>query len=111
MDAEGAPDRWRASGSAGTEVYVDMLDGLAPVRNAVQEVDGHYEMVVARGTNLHGTEDFPPQGLWWLRSDSPSGRRADWTRDPVRLLDTDHDPAGVVRQRRLRAVVPLRRYR
>jgi len=60
--------------------------------NAVQQVDDHYEMVVARGTNLHGTDDFPPQGLWWLRSERPSGQRADWTPDPVRLLDADHQP-------------------
>ncbi|PRX99550.1 hypothetical protein [Allonocardiopsis opalescens] len=60
--------------------------------NAVQRVDGHYEMVVARGTNLYGTPGYPAQGLWWLRSPRPSGRRADWTGAPVRLLDTDAEP-------------------
>ena len=60
--------------------------------NAVQHVDGHYEMVVARGTNLYGTAGYPAQGLWWLRSPRLSGRRADWTGTPVRLLDTDIDP-------------------
>jgi hypothetical protein len=60
--------------------------------NAIQPVDGHYEMVVARGTNLYGTPGFPAQGLWWLRSPRLSGRRADWTGTPVRLLDTDVDP-------------------
>lgn len=61
--------------------------------NAVLKVDDHYEMVVARGTNLHGTPDFPAQGLWWLRSPRPSGSREEWTRTPVRLLDTDVDPS------------------
>jgi hypothetical protein len=60
--------------------------------NAVQSVDGHYEMVVARGTNLYGTPGYPAQGLWWLRSPRLSGRRADWTGTPVRLLDTDVEP-------------------
>ncbi len=60
--------------------------------NAVIRVDDHYEMVIARGTNLHGTPDFPPQGLWWLRSARPSGLREDWTAEPMRLLDTDVDP-------------------
>lgn len=60
--------------------------------NAVQQVNGHYEMVVARGTNLYGTPGYPAQGLWWLRSPRPSGDRSDWTREPVRLLDTDAEP-------------------
>jgi hypothetical protein len=60
--------------------------------NAVQRVDDHYEMVVARGTNLYGTPGFPAQGLWWLRSSRLSGTRADWTAAPVPLLETDADP-------------------
>ncbi|PZG05378.1 hypothetical protein C1J01_43530 [Nonomuraea aridisoli] len=61
--------------------------------NAVQRVGDHYEMVVARGTNLFGTADYPAQGLWWLRSARPSGDRRDWTAEPVRLLDTDDEPS------------------
>lgn len=86
--------------------YIDSEDGLANwsrprvlftpsegyFDNAVIRVGDDYEMVVARGTNLHGTPDFPPQGLWWLRSERPSGVRDDWTAEPVRLLDTDIDP-------------------
>jgi|GEM_PF-894973 len=60
--------------------------------NAVMSVDDHYEMVVARGTNLHGTPNFPEQGLWWLRSATPSGDRVDWTQTPVRLLNSEVDP-------------------
>lgn len=72
------------------QVLFSTLDGYFD--NAVQRVGDHYEMVVARGTNLHGTSGFPAQGLWWLRSLCPSGRRADWSKDPVRLLDTDVAP-------------------
>ena len=51
--------------------------------------DGGYEMVVSRGGNLYSTPGFPAQGLWLLRSKTPSGDRTDWTRDPVRILDAD----------------------
>jgi hypothetical protein len=50
---------------------------------------GGYEMLTCRSTNLYARPDFPKQGLWWLSSDRPSGRRADWTSDPVLLLDAD----------------------
>jgi hypothetical protein len=47
-------------------------------------------MVVARGPNLFATAGFPSQGLWWLGSRKPSGDRADWTAEPVQILDADH---------------------
>lgn len=47
-----------------------------------------WSMVLARGTNLHGTAPYPPQGLWLSTAPSPSPRRDDWT-PPVRILDTD----------------------
>jgi hypothetical protein len=58
---------------------------------SVQRIDDHFEMVVARGTNLHGTPDYPAQGLWYLDSTTGSGERSDWTSRPIRLLDTDVD--------------------
>lgn len=58
----------------------------------VQRVGDRYQMIVARGTNLHGTPGYPAQGLWWLDSATGSGLRSDWTDTPVRLLDTDADP-------------------
>lgn len=84
------------------ELYVsDSTDGVTwgrPVQfstrgegffdNAVYRTGTGWEMILARGTNLHGTEPFPEQGLWLARSDSPSPLRADWSR-PVRILDTD----------------------
>ncbi|MFD0560138.1 hypothetical protein FB566_4132 [Stackebrandtia endophytica] len=72
------------------EIMFTTVDGFFD--NAVIAVDGHYEMVVARGTNLHGTPNFPEQGLWWLRSPKPSGRRSDWTDHPVRLLNSEVEP-------------------
>lgn len=58
--------------------------------NAVTAHGGRWEMVLARGTNLHGTHPFPPQGLWWSEADAP-GPRECWS-PPVRLLDTDIRP-------------------
>lgn len=45
-------------------------------------------MVLARGSNLHVTPEFPDQGLWWITAAHPSADRADWS-TPQRLLDTD----------------------
>lgn len=83
--------------------YLDSEDGLrwGPAREffpvgdsyfdaaVTQRQDGH-DMVVARGPNLFATPGFPSQGLWWLGSRTPSGDRADWTAEPVRILDADH---------------------
>ncbi|MDN5726529.1 MAG: hypothetical protein L0G99_11450 [Propionibacteriales bacterium] len=62
-------------------------NALAPIRG----VDGResWVMVLARGSNLHRTPDFPAQGLWWMTAPTPSADRADWS-TPRRLLDTDH---------------------
>ncbi|SHI43308.1 hypothetical protein SAMN05421803_101206 [Nocardiopsis flavescens] len=46
-----------------------------------------WTMLLARGTDLHGTSPFPEQGLWAMRADTPSADRADWS-PPVRVLDT-----------------------
>lgn len=54
------------------------------------KADSGYEMVVATGPNLYGTPGWPtPQGLWLLSADTPSGKRGDWTNDPVRILDAE----------------------
>lgn len=59
---------------------------------SVQQVGERFGMIVARGTNLHGTSDYPQQGLWWLESATGSGDRAEWTATPRRLLDTGSTP-------------------
>jgi hypothetical protein len=55
---------------------------------ALTESGNEWQMVLARGTNLHGTSPFPPQGLWLMRANQPSEQRTAWS-EPVRLLDTD----------------------
>ena len=52
-----------------------------------------YEMVVSRGGNLYAAPGFPPQGLWLLRSKTPSGIRADWSSKPTQILDADRGEA------------------
>lgn len=58
--------------------------------NAVARADNGWLMVLARGSNLHNTPDFPAQGLWVTWARQLSVNRADWT-EPMRVLDTD-DP-------------------
>lgn len=62
--------------------------------NAVYRTGSGWEMIVARGTNLHGTTPFPEQGLWVMHASHPSAERADWS-TPERLMDTDapHAPS------------------
>lgn len=55
---------------------------------AIDRVGDTWELVLARGTNLHGTQPYPAQGLWRMRAHQPSGDRADWS-VPERILDTD----------------------
>ncbi|NYH80583.1 hypothetical protein FHR84_003949 [Actinopolyspora biskrensis] len=43
-------------------------------------------MLLARGSNLHGTPDYPAQGLRWMTADRPSADRSAWS-PPRRLLD------------------------
>ena len=45
-------------------------------------------VLLARGTNLHGTVPFPGQGLWGMRATTPSSDRAEWS-PAQRVLDTD----------------------
>ncbi|ONM47359.1 hypothetical protein B0T44_08620 [Nocardia donostiensis] len=70
-------------------VFFDSGDGYFD--NAVAAVDDHWEMIVARGTNLHGTQPFPPQGLWWAHAAELSGDRRTWS-PLTRVLDTDTEP-------------------
>lgn len=56
--------------------------------NAVHRVGDRWAMVLARGSNLHGTPRFPRQGLWVATAREASPVRADWSA-PVRVLDTD----------------------
>lgn len=83
--------------------YVDSADGVTNWSSpkvlfatgdgyfdaVVTPVDGSYEMVVCRGSNLFGKKDFPKQGMWWLSSDKPSGDRRDWTAAPIPIFDPD----------------------
>lgn len=56
--------------------------------NAVIRIGDDWLMVLARGSNLHNTPDFPAQGLWLSRTQKLSASRADWT-EPVRVVDTE----------------------
>jgi hypothetical protein len=47
-------------------------------------------MILACGTNLHGTQPFPTQGLWWSEAKIP-GAWACWS-PPAQLIDTDARP-------------------
>lgn len=68
------------------EVFASTHEGFFD--NALLETPEGWVMVLARGTNLHGTSPFPEQGLWLTTSATPSTRRSDWS-EPVRLIDTD----------------------
>ncbi|TWJ20128.1 hypothetical protein JD76_00223 [Micromonospora endolithica] len=81
--------------------YTESDDGLrwqAPERfatsaegffdNTIADGSPGWRMILARGTNLHGTTPFPSQGLWITESEGPPAGRAGWSR-PQRLLDTD----------------------
>lgn len=56
--------------------------------NALARGPNGWVMVLARGSNLHATANFPTQGLWYSTAPHPSPDRADWS-PPSRLLDTD----------------------
>jgi hypothetical protein len=58
--------------------------------NAVSSHDPGWAMILARGTNLHGTRPYPDQGLWRAESASDPGSRELWT-SPTRFLDTDRE--------------------
>lgn len=67
-------------------VFADTSEGFFD--NAVVRRGDEWVMLLARGSNLHGTPDFPAQGLWWMTARHPSADRSDWS-TPKRLLDTD----------------------
>ncbi|HLS64897.1 MAG TPA: hypothetical protein VK060_16060 [Ruania sp.] len=68
------------------EVFASTAEGYFD--NCVVPVVDGWRMVLARGTNLHGTRPFPSQGLWICESTSDPAGRDTW--HPVaRLLDTD----------------------
>nr|WJP00515.1 AntQ [Pseudonocardia antarctica] len=77
----------------------DGLTGWTPPRVFAGPDEGFFDiaiaprgdrwvMLLARGSDLHNTGGFPPQGLWWSTAAHPSADRADWSR-PRRFLDTD----------------------
>ena len=68
------------------EVFCTAEEGFFD--NAAIRTPTGWLMVLARGTNLHGTTPYPAQGLWTMTATTPSLHRADWTA-PERLLDTD----------------------
>lgn len=61
--------------------------------NAVYPTPHGWEMLLARGTNLHATIPYPEQGLWVTRAATPSPDRTDWW-PPRRVLDTDSPGAA-----------------
>lgn len=67
-------------------VFADASEGFSD--NAVVGRGDQWVMLLARGSNLHGTPEFPAQGLWWMTAHSPSADRSEWS-EPRRLLDTD----------------------
>jgi hypothetical protein len=81
--------------------YTESDDGLrwAPPERFATSTEGFFDntvtqgprgwrMILARGTNLHGTTPFPAQGLWTSENDETPAGRAGWAA-PQRLLDTD----------------------
>ena len=44
--------------------------------NTLAHTSTGWVMILARGSNLHATSDFPAQGLWWTTAPTAS---ADWT--------------------------------
>ncbi len=68
------------------QVFADPSEGFFD--NTAARSSQEWIILLARGSNLHGTPDFPTQGLWWITADHPSADRADWS-SPQRLLDTD----------------------
>lgn len=72
----------------GTSVFSTRDEGFFD--NVVHPHRGRWEMILARGTNLHGTTPFPSQGLWWTASHDVPGRRAHWSA-PTRMINTDRE--------------------
>lgn len=58
--------------------------------NAIARTKDGWLMVLARGSDLHGTGGFPAQGLWLSTANELSADRAAWS-EPRQVLNTD-DP-------------------
>lgn len=71
---------------SGPEPFASVDEGYFD--NSVMSSSDAWQMILARGTNLHGTRPYPSQGLWISSSASDPRGRAGWTQ-PQRLLDTD----------------------
>lgn len=56
--------------------------------NAITRTKDGWLMVLARGSDLHGTGGFPAQGLWASTARELSGDRAAWSQ-PHQILRTD----------------------
>lgn len=67
-------------------VFADVSEGFFD--NAVVRHGDQWVMLLARGSNLHDTPEFPAQGLWWMTAPCPSADRSKWSA-PRRLLDTN----------------------
>lgn len=67
-------------------VFATSAEGFFDV--ALTRTGERWSMILARGTNLHGTRPYPPQGLWAMSAPRLSPDRADWS-EPKRILDTD----------------------
>ena len=74
------------TGWSAPEVFASSREGFFDV--ALLDTGADWMMVLARGTNLHATTPFPPQGLWMMRAASPSPARRDWSA-PEQILDTE----------------------
>lgn len=74
------------TGWSAPRVFADSDEGFFD--NTLARGGQGWVMVLARGSNLHATPNFPGQGLWWITASRPSADRADWSL-PQRLLDTD----------------------
>ncbi|WP_280437775.1 hypothetical protein [Nocardia carnea] len=71
---------------AAPERFTDEAEGFFD--NTIATGRGFSRMILARGTNLHGTVPFPSQGLWLAdTAGNPAGR--DSWQPFERLLDTD----------------------
>lgn len=84
IESDNGTDNWTKP-----KVLFTVEDGFFD--NAVIKTDKGYEMVVARGSNLYSTPDFPKQGLWRLKSERPSGDRQDWS-EAIQILNADDNP-------------------
>lgn len=83
--------------------YVESADGIrdwteptilfstkeAYFDTVVTDFDDYFGAVVCRSGNLASRLNFPPQGLWWMTSATPSGNRQDWSCEPLELLRAD----------------------